>query len=53
MCVWTTKSVVDADIAEARSLNVRGTPTFFVNGTLFNAPSHDSAAGWVTIGGGP
>ena len=47
-----TKPVIDADIAEARSLNVRGTPTFFVNGKLFNAPSLDSAMGWATIWGG-
>jgi protein-disulfide isomerase len=44
-----TKSVVDADIIEARSLNVRGTPTFFVNGKLYNAPSLDWSAGWITI----
>ena len=47
-----TKSVIDADIAEARSLNVRGTPTFFVNGKLFNAPSLDRAVDWATIWGG-
>lgn len=47
-----TKSIIDADIAEARNAGVRGTPTFYVNGRLFNTPALDSLTGWSSIWGG-
>ena len=30
------KAIVDADIAEARSMGLTGTPGFFINGTFLN-----------------
>jgi protein-disulfide isomerase len=37
-----TKPVIDAEIAEARRLGIQGTPTFLINGKLFEARSLDA-----------
>jgi protein-disulfide isomerase len=47
-----TAAIIDAEIAEGRQAGVRGTPTFYVNSRLFNAPSFQSADKWATIWGG-
>ena len=47
-----TKATIDADITEGRNMGVRGTPTFYVNGKLYNTPSLDSALAWTSIWGG-
>jgi protein-disulfide isomerase len=36
-----TKSIVDAEVAEAESLGIQGTPTFLVNGRLLNVRTLD------------
>jgi len=47
----STKSIVDADIAEGRKLKVNGTPAFFVNGQPFYPTALD-ASGFTPIFGG-
>ena len=39
------KAQVDADLAQAKSLGVRGTPNFFINGKKPLALSHSIALG--------
>ena len=46
-----TKAIIDADITEGRTMGVRGTPTFYVNGRLFNPPALDGLTGWSSIWG--